>query len=332
MEQKKEVIRIEHLQKQFSVDNGFFSKGKRTVKAVNDVSLTLNKGEILGLVGESGSGKTTLARLILNLTRATQGSVTIDGIDMSRASAAEVKLLRQRIAVVFQDPASNLNPRETVMSSIMRPMILHGTPKKEAREKAREALRSVKMDEHYLNSYPHQLSGGQLQRIAIARALPIDPEIMILDEPTSALDVSVQAQILNLLLDLQEQRQLTYLVITHDLNVIRYISDRVAVMYLGKLVEYGPTELMCSHPSHPYTRALMAASPILDPKLRNREKHVMKGDPGSLIDLPSGCHFHPRCPCAQEECLREEPEMLRLTEDHWVCCRLCGGEGDAASV
>lgn len=332
MEQKKEVIRIEHLQKQFSVDNGFFSKGKRTVKAVNDVSLTLNKGEILGLVGESGSGKTTLARLILNLTRATQGSVTIDGIDMSRASAAEVKLLRQRIAVVFQDPASNLNPRETVMSSIMRPMILHGTPKKEARETAREALRSVKMDEHYLNSYPHQLSGGQLQRIAIARALAIDPEIMILDEPTSALDVSVQAQILNLLLDLQEQRQLTYLVITHDLNVIRYISDRVAVMYLGKLVEYGPTELMCSHPSHPYTRALMAASPILDPKLRNREKHVMKGDPGSLIDLPSGCHFHPRCPCAQEECLREEPEMLRLTEDHWVCCRLCGGEGDAASV
>lgn len=332
MEQKKEVIRIEHLQKQFLVDNGFFSKGKRTVKAVNDVSLTLNKGEILGLVGESGSGKTTLARLILNLTRATQGSVTIDGIDMSRASAAEVKLLRQRIAVVFQDPASNLNPRETVMSSIMRPMILHGTPKKEAREKAREALRSVKMDEHYLNSYPHQLSGGQLQRIAIARALAIDPEIMILDEPTSALDVSVQAQILNLLLDLQEQRQLTYLVITHDLNVIRYISDRVAVMYLGKLVEYGPTELMCSHPSHPYTRALMAASPILDPKLRNREKHVMKGDPGSLIDLPSGCHFHPRCPCAQEECLREEPEMLRLTEDHWVCCRLCGGEGDAASV
>lgn len=332
MEQKKEVIRIEHLQKQFSVDNGFFSKGKRTVKAVNDVSLTLNKGEILGLVGESGSGKTTLARLILNLTRATQGSVTIDGIDMSRASAAEVKLLRQRIAVVFQDPASNLNPRETVMSSIMRPMILHGTPKKEAREKAREALRSVKMDEHYLNSYPHQLSGGQLQRIAIARALAIDPEIMILDEPTSALDVSVQAQILNLLLELQEQRQLTYLVITHDLNVIRYISDRVAVMYLGKLVEYGPTELMCSHPSHPYTRALMAASPILDPKLRNREKHVMKGDPGSLIDLPSGCHFHPRCPCAQEECLREESEMLRLTEDHWVCCRLCGGEGDAASV
>lgn len=332
MEQKKEVIRIEHLQKQFSVDNGFFSKGKRTVKAVNDVSLTLNKGEILGLVGESGSGKTTLARLILNLTRATQGSVTIDGIDMSRASAAEVKLLRQRIAVVFQDPASNLNPRETVMSSIMRPMILHGIPKREARERAREALRSVKMDEHYLNSYPHQLSGGQLQRIAIARALAIDPEIMILDEPTSALDVSVQAQILNLLLDLQEQRQLTYLVITHDLNVIRYISDRVAVMYLGKLVECGPTELICSQPSHPYTKALMAASPILDPKLRNREKHVMKGDPGSLIDLPSGCHFHPRCPCAQEECFQREPEMRRLTEEHWVCCRLCGGEGDAASV
>ena len=323
MEQKKPVIQIDHLHKHFSVDNGFFNKGKRTVKAVNDVTLSLNKGEILGLVGESGSGKTTLARLILNLTKATEGSVTIDGIDMSKASAAEVKLLRQKIAVVFQDPASNLNPRETVMSSIMRPMILHGMPKSDAKEKARETLRSVKMDEHYLNSYPHQLSGGQLQRIAIARALAINPEIMILDEPTSALDVSVQAQILNLLLDLQEQHQLTYLVITHDLNVIRYISDRVAVMYLGKLVEYGPTDIICSNPSHPYTKALMAASPILDPKLRTREKHIMKGDPGSLINLPSGCHFHPRCPDAQDGCLKTEPEMVQLSDNHWVCCHLC---------
>ena len=311
MEQKKQVIQIDHLHKHFSVDNGFFSKGKRTVKAVNDVSLTLNKGEILGLVGESGSGKTTLARLILNLTNATEGSVTIDGIDMSKASAAEIKLLRQKIAVVFQDPASNLTPRETVMSSIMRPMILHGMPKEKAKERARETLQSVKMDEHYLNSYPHQLSGGQLQRIAIAR------------EPTSALDVSVQAQILNLLLDLQEQHQLTYLVITHDLNVIRYISDRVAVMYLGKLVEYGPTDIMCSNPSHPYTKALMAASPILDPNLRGREKHIMKGDPGSLINLPSGCHFHPRCPYAQDGCLQTEPEMIQLADNHWTCCHLC---------
>lgn len=323
MEQKKQVIQIDHLHKHFSVDNGFFSKGKRTVKAVNDVSLTLNKGEILGLVGESGSGKTTLARLILNLTNATEGSVTIDGIDMSKASAAEIKLLRQKIAVVFQDPASNLNPRETVMSSIMRPMILHGMSKEKAKERARETLQSVKMDEHYLNSYPHQLSGGQLQRIAIARALAINPEIMILDEPTSALDVSVQAQILNLLLDLQEQHQLTYLVITHDLNVIRYISDRVAVMYLGKLVEYGPTDIMCSNPSHPYTKALMAASPILDPNLRGREKHIMKGDPGSLINLPSGCHFHPRCPYAQDGCLQAEPEMVQLADNHWACCHLC---------
>lgn len=328
MEKKNQIIQIEHLHKHFSVDNGFFSKGKRTVKAVNDVTLTLNKGEILGLVGESGSGKTTLARLILNLTKATEGSVTIDGIDMSKASAAEIKLLRQKIAVVFQDPASNLNPRETVMSSIMRPMILHGMSKDKAKERARETLQSVKMDEHYLNSYPHQLSGGQLQRIAIARALAINPEIMILDEPTSALDVSVQAQILNLLLDLQEQHQLTYLVITHDLNVIRYISDRVAVMYLGKLVEYGPTDIMCTNPSHPYTKALMAASPILDPKLRGREKHIMKGDPGSLINLPAGCHFNPRCSYAQDGCLQTEPEMVQLADNHWACCHLCSNTAE----
>lgn len=322
MEQKQPVIQIEHLSKLFSIDNGFFTKGKKTVKAVNDLTLNQEKGKILGLVGESGSGKTTLARVILNLTSATGGRVLINGIDMSKCNAAERKELRKNIAVVFQDPLSNLNPRQTVMSSIMRPMMLHGMRKAEASEKARESLRNVKMDERYLNSYPHQLSGGQLQRIAIARALSMNPKIMILDEPTSALDVSVQAQILNLLLDLQEQHQLTYLIITHDLNVIRYISDQVAVMYLGKIVEYGMTETICSTPSHPYSKALMAASPILDPTLRGREKHIMKGDPGSLINLPPGCHFHPRCPYADKVCEQKEPGMAQIAENHWACCHL----------
>lgn len=322
MEQSTSVIHVEHLNKYFSVGNGFFSKGKRYVKAVNDVTLDIKKGEIMGLAGESGSGKTTLARVILNLTTPTGGTVLMNGVDMTKATHAQKKKMRSEVAVVFQDPASNLNPRETVESSIMRPLVLHGMSKAQAKEKALETLRTVKMDDRYLYSYPHQLSGGQLQRIAIARALAINPKIMILDEPTSALDVSVQAQILNLLLDLQEERQLTYLVITHDLNVIHYICDRVAVMYLGKLVECGPTDAICNNPVHPYTQALMAASPILDPHLRGREKHIMKGDPGSLIDLPSGCHFHPRCPFATERCLKEEPAMRYLAADHQACCHL----------
>ena len=321
MEQKKPVIQIDHLHKHFSVDNGFFNKGKRTVKAVNDVTLSLNKGEILGLVGESGSGKTTLARLILNLTKATEGSVTIDGIDMSKASAAEVKLLRQKIAVVFQDPASNLNPRETVMSSIMRPMILHGMPKSEAKEKARETLRSVKMDEHYLNSYPHQLSGGQLQRIAIARALAINPEIMILDEPTSALDVSVQAQILNLMEDLQDNLGLTYMFITHDLSVVHHFSDDIAVMYLGKLIEKAPADELFANPTHPYTEALLSAIPI--PSLHNRrERIIMKGEITSPINPPKACRFANRCPYATERCFHVEPELKEIRPGHFVSCLL----------
>ena len=223
--------------------------------------------------------------------------------------------------MVFQDPASNLNPRQTVEGSIMRPMIIHGVPKEEARKKAREVLEMVKMDMRYLDSYPHQLSGGQLQRIAIARALALNPKIMILDEPTSALDVSVQAQrILNLLLDLQEQLGLTYLVITHDLNVIKYISDKIAVMYLGRLVEYGPTNEIAEHAKHPYTRGLLNAAPILDPKLRGRAKEIMKGDPGSLINIGSGCRFADRCKYATEECKKTMPDNVLVGEGHQVAC------------
>ena len=244
------IIELNNLKKYFAINNGVLAKNSY-VKAVDDVTLTVNKGEIMGLVGESGSGKTTLARVILNLTKPTDSHVTFDGVNLSKATRKEMKKFRTEVAVVFQDPASNLNPRDTVMGSITRPLILHGMSKKEADKKALEALEQVKMDSRYLNSYPHQLSGGQLQRIAIARALVLDPKVMILDEPTSALDISVQAQILNLLLDLQENLGLTYLVITHDLNVIRYISDRIAVMYLGKLVELGTTEEVIDNPKTP---------------------------------------------------------------------------------
>lgn len=300
----------------------YFRTGDSTVKAVDDVSFHINKGEIVGLVGESGSGKTTLARTILGLTKITDGSVIFDGVDLGKATRRQMKELRHKVSVVFQDPAANLNPRETVLSSITRPLILQGMSKKDAKVKAEEALKLVKMDSEYLYSYPHQLSGGQLQRIAIARAVVIQPEVMILDEPTSALDISVQAQILNLLLELQEKLNLTYLVITHDLNVIRYISDRVAVMYLGRLVEYGPTEEVIGNPRHPYTQGLMAALPILNPRDRDKKKDMIATEPGSLIDLPKGCHFHPRCPYATEACREAFPENVQITPKYQVACYL----------
>ncbi len=277
------TIVINGLKKYFSVSNTFLGRKKQMVKAVDDITLTINRGEIVGLVGESGSGKTTLARVILNLTRPTEGSVMINGIDMMHATK-------------------------------------DGKGKTEAMKKAEDALDMVKMDRRYLNSYPHQLSGGQLQRIAIARALVLQPKIMILDEPTSALDISVQAQILNLLLDLQENMGLTYLVITHDLNVIRYISDRIAVMYLGKLVEFGPTDEIIGNSKHPYTNGLMAASPILDPKFRGQKKELMGGDPGSLIDLPKGCRFSPRCSKVTEHCKNTLPGNYKITSNHQVSC------------
>lgn len=318
--EEKGMIKLDGLKKYFSISKGLLKKTTTYVKAVDDISLEIKQGEIVGLVGESGSGKTTLARVILNLTKMTGGNIIIDDIDLSKATRVQMKQLRSEIAVVFQDPASNLNPRQTVESSIMRPMIIHGVPKEEAKKKAGEVLDMVKMDRRYLDSFPHQLSGGQLQRIAIARALALNPKIMILDEPTSALDVSVQAQILNLLLDLQDQLELTYLVITHDLNVIKYISDRIAVMYLGRLVEFGPTQEIAEHAKHPYTRGLLNAAPILDPNLRDREKDVMGGDPGSLINIGEGCRFCDRCKYVTEECRTTMPEDTIVGPGHQVAC------------
>ncbi|MCR4804542.1 MAG: ABC transporter ATP-binding protein [Clostridia bacterium] len=313
------IIEMHHLKKYFPVGSSLFSK-KQFVHAVDDVDMVIRQGEIVGLVGESGSGKTTIARLILNLTEPTESHIMVDGIDPQKATAEEMRKLRKEIAVVFQDPGGNLNPRLTVGSSIMRPMIIHGVPRKEARERALKALEMVKMDPSYMDNYPAQLSGGQQQRIAIARALVLDPKIMILDEPTSALDISVQAQVLNLLLDLQEQMKLTYLIITHDLNIVNYVCDRVFVMYLGKIVEYGPKKSVLHQPEHPYTRGLMAASPILDPTRREKNPERLAGDPGSLIHLAPGCRFAPRCRFASDKCRQEQPPMLLVGDDHYAAC------------
>jgi oligopeptide/dipeptide ABC transporter ATP-binding protein len=318
------MIEVTGLKKHFSLYGGFFGQARK-VRAVDGVSLAIGRGGIVGLVGESGSGKTTLARTILKLTKPTEGSIKIDGVDITKATAAQETKMRSEVAVVFQDPASNLNPRQTVESSIIRPMIIHGVKKSDAIAKARDVMGMIKMDEHYLRSYPHQLSGGQLQRIAIARAMVLEPKVIILDEPTSALDISVQAQVLNMLLDLQEGMGLTYMIITHDLNVIRYFSDTVAVMYLGKLVEYGPTEEVAGNPRHPYTQGLMGASPILDPTLRGRAKNLMPGEPGSLIDLPKGCRFFPRCEKAEGRCGGQAPGDVAVGPGHTVSCFLYDG-------
>jgi oligopeptide/dipeptide ABC transporter ATP-binding protein len=315
------MIEIGGLKKYFSLRGGLFSPARK-VKAVDGVSLTVERGGIVGVVGESGSGKTTLARMILKLIRPTEGFIKIDGVDISKTTARQDTKMRSEISVVFQDPASNLNPRQTVESSIIRPMIIHGVKKTDAKSHAREVMDMIKMDEHYLRSYPHQLSGGQLQRIAIARAIALKPKVIILDEPTSALDISVQAQVLNMLLDLQENMRLTYVIITHDLNVIRYFSDTVAVMYLGKLVEYGSAEEVSEKPGHPYTRGLMGASPILDPTLRGRVKNLMPGEPGSLINPPKGCRFFPRCDKADSRCESLEPDDVTVGPNHTVNCFL----------
>ncbi len=319
------VIELTGLKKHYSVSKGLFGFSTQKVRAVDDVDLVIEEGEIVGLVGESGSGKTTLARLILNLIRPTEGRITIAGQDVSRLTQREAKKMRGEVAVVFQDPEGNLNPRHTVGRSIMRPMIIHGVPRKEAYEKALHTLELVKMDPRYMDSYPAQLSGGQQQRVAIVRALVLNPKVMILDEPTSALDISVQAQVLNLLLDLQEKMHLTYLIITHDLNVINYVCDRVFVMYLGKIVEYGTTAEVLKSPSHPYTRGLMAASPRLDPHLREKNPERLSGDPGSLINLAPGCRFAPRCSLAAEICHEELPGMREISPGHCAACFFANG-------
>ncbi len=319
------VIELHGLKKYFKVSRGLLGFGAQKVRAVDDVDLVVGEGEIVGLVGESGSGKTTLARLILNLIRPTESCIKINGKDVSRLTRRETKKMRGEVAVVFQDPEGNLNPRHTVGRSIMRPLIIHGTSRKDAYEKALQALKLVKMDPLYMDSYPAQLSGGQQQRVAIARALVLNPKVMILDEPTSALDISVQAQVLNLLLDLQEQMHLTYLIITHDLNVINYVCDRVFVMYLGKIVEYGSTAEVLKAPAHPYTRGLMAASPILDPHRREKNAERLSGDPGSLINLAPGCRFAPRCKFAADVCREQSPGMREVSPGHYAACFFADG-------
>ncbi len=318
------LLQVEELKKHFPINRGIFRRHVGDVKAVDGVSFRVYRGETLGLVGESGCGKTTTGRTILQLYLATAGKVTLDGVDLAELSGKELRQMRRRMQMIFQDPYASLNPRMTVGGIVSAPLKIHGVARgKEAEERVAELLELVGMNPYFVNRYPHEFSGGQRQRIGIARALALNPEFMVCDEPIAALDVSIQAQVVNLLEELQEQFGLTYLFIAHDLSMVRHISDRVAVMYLGKIVELTSREALYANPLHPYTQALLAAVPIPDPPYeRKRPRVILEGDVPSPADPPVGCNFNTRCPVAAEACFEVEPAFEESSEGHWVACHL----------
>ena len=319
---REPLIDVDHLEQHFPIKEGLLvDREVARVHAVDDVTFTLDEGETLGLVGESGCGKTTLSRSIMRLLDPTGGSVRYRGRDITRASRREMRPLRREMQMVFQDPFASLNPRKRVGQIIGMPLKLHGVEKPKVESKVHELLERVGLSSEHVNRYPHEFSGGQRQRIGVARALALEPKLIVLDEPVSALDVSVQAQIINLLDDLQDDFGLTYLFVAHDLSVVRHVSNRIAVMYLGKLMEVSPAEELYIKPIHPYTVALLAAVPIPDPREnRSRERIVVSGEPPSPIDPPAGCVFHTRCPHATELCRTVEPPLTEYPGGHLAAC------------
>ena len=318
------ILEVRDLVKHFPVGGGgLLGTSRGVVRAVDGVSFSIRKGETLGLVGESGCGKTTTGRCILQLERPTSGQVIFEGHDLARMSDAELRPLRRRMQVIFQDPYSSLNPRMTVGQIIGEPLKVHGIiPDRQRRaDRVAELLSIVGLLPAHADRYPHELSGGQRQRVGVARALAMEPSLIICDEPVSALDVSIQAQIINLLEELQERFGLTYLFVAHDLSVVRHISDRVAVMYLGKIMEVADRKALYDDPLHPYTKALLLAVPIPDPVVEARRQHlVLGGEVPSPLNPPAGCVFHPRCPIAIEECKRAVPELREVKPGHWAAC------------
>ena len=318
------LLEVDNLKKYFPVRGGIFGKTTAHVKAVDGVSFTLRKGETLGLVGESGSGKSTTGRAILRLIEPSGGRVRFDGQDVLTLGKKELRALRRRMQIIFQDPYASLNPRMTVGSIVGEPFAIHKIAYGEERAHRVEALlMRVGLSADQMRRYPHEFSGGQRQRIGVARALALNPEFIIGDEPVSALDVSVQAQVINLLEDLQKEFGLSYLIIAHDLSVVRHISHRIAVMYLGKIVEIADNEALYGDPQHPYTEALLSAVPVPDPR-RKQKRIVLKGDIPSSINPPSGCVFHTRCPIAEDRCKTELPELRTLPDGRMLACHLRG--------
>ena len=314
------LLDVRDLTKHFPIRRGLLSRTVGQVRAVDGVSFALAEGEVLGLVGESGCGKTTTGRCILRLIEPTSGSVRFAGREVTTLGKRDLRALRREMQIVFQDPYSSLNPRLTVGSMIGEALSIHGLARGQAaRDRVAELLRLVGLHPDHARRYPHEFSGGQRQRIGVARALAVKPRLIVADEPVSALDVSIQAQIINLLRDLQQQMRLTYLFVAHDLSVVEHISDRVAVMYLGKIVELAESEALYKEPKHPYTVSLLSAIPTPDPG-RKKERIVLKGDVPSPAKPPSGCRFHPRCYMAQDICSREEPLLREVRPGHWAAC------------
>jgi len=315
------LLKVRNLVKEFPIKAGFFRRQVGTVKAVSDVSFDLFPNETLGVVGESGCGKSTLGRSLLRLIEPTSGQVLFGDEDVTLASKKRLRDLRSDLQMVFQDPYASLNPRLPIRDIVGEPMRIHGVPKDEAKERVGDLLTRVGLLPEHGNRYPHEFSGGQRQRIGIARSLALRPKVIVLDEPVSALDVSIQAQVLNLLEEIQDEYELSFVFIAHDLSVVRHTSDRVAVMYLGRMAEVASDVDLYDHPAHPYTAALLSAVPIADPKReRSRQRIILQGDVPSPAKPPSGCRFHPRCPIAQDRCKEETPELTEFAPGHQVAC------------
>lgn len=336
MTEIQKLVEVKNLKKHFAIPGSLLNRARRVVKAVDGISFDIHEGETLGMVGESGCGKSTAGRAILHLHKPTSGQVMYKGLDLSQMTPEELRSQRPEMQMIFQDPYATLNPRHSVRKIVGEPLVINGRMKKNnpaLKDRVAELLELVGLDPAYMKRFPHEFSGGQRQRIGIARALSLDPSFIVCDEPISALDVSIQAQVVNLMQDLQEKLGVAYLFIAHDLSMVKHISHRIVVMYLGKIMELTDRNTLFDNPLHPYTQSLNSAVPIPNPEVEDtRQRFILEGDPPSPANPPSGCVFHTRCPIATEQCITVEPEFREITPGHFVACHLADNKGGSKII